>query len=156
MRQPRSTPSNGCGSMPSINSKSALILLPAVLACGDAHVGIQSRDARAEPVLTAAQKQADSLKADSVRRAQVVRVPRPEVVRGLYVNRWAAVGKKLGQLIDIAKTTEVNALVIDVKDDRGFVLYKSRVPLAHEIGADTTRPMSKDRLRTILDTLVAQ
>ncbi len=142
-------------SMPSINSKSALIILPALLACGDAHVGIQGRDARAEPVLTAAQKQTDSLKADSVKRAAVVRVSRPEVVRGLYVNRWAAVGKKLGQLIDIAKTTEVNALVIDVKDDRGFVLYKSRVLLAHEIGADTTRPMSKDRLRTIIDTLVA-
>ena len=141
--------------MPSINSKSALIILPALLACGDAHVGIQGRDARAEPVLTAVQKQADSLKADSVRRAQVVRVSRPEVLRGLYVNRWAAIGKKLGLLIDIAKTTEVNALVIDVKDDRGFVLYKSHVPLAHEIGADTTRPMSKDRLRAILDTLVA-
>jgi hypothetical protein len=142
-------------SMPSISSKSALIILPALLACGDAHVGIQGRDARAEPVLTAAQKQADSLKADSVRRAQVVRVSRPEVLRGLYVNRWAAVGKKIGQLIDIAKSTEINALVIDIKDDRGFVLYKSRVPLANEIGADTTRPISKERLRRLLDTMVA-
>ena len=141
--------------MPSINSKSALIILPALLACGDAHVGIQGRDPGAEPVLTAAQKQADSLKADSLRRAQIIRVPRPAVLRGLYVNRWAAVGKKIGQLIDIAKSTEINALVIDIKDDRGFVLYKSSVPLANEIGADTTRPISKDRLRRLLDTMVA-
>jgi len=49
----------------------------------------------------------------------------------------------------------VNALVIDVKDDRGFVLYPSRVPLAHAIGADTNRPMSPKRLRAILDTLRA-
>src|SRR5512141_2986810 len=98
---------------------------------------------------------ADSIRKDSIGRARIVRVPRPEIVRGLYVNRWAALGKKMNQLIDVAKTTEVNALVIDVKDDRGFVLYKSRVPLAHEIGADTTRPMSKDRLRAILDTLAA-
>ena len=36
--------------------------------------------------------------------------------------------------IGVARRTEVNALVIDVKDDRGFVLYRSRVPLAREIG----------------------
>jgi hypothetical protein len=49
----------------------------------------------------------------------------------------------------------VNALVIDVKDDRGFVLYKSKVPLAIQIGADTNRAMSHKRLRAILDTMVA-
>jgi len=56
-------------------------------------------------------------------------------------------------LIDIAKSTEVNALVIDVKDDRGFVLYHSTVGLAREIGADTTRPMSYRRVRAVLDTM---
>jgi hypothetical protein len=64
------------------------------------------------------------------------------VVRGLYVNRWAALGERMWQLIDVAKRTEVNALVIDVKDDRGFLLYRSGVPLARAIGADTNRPMS--------------
>ena len=56
-------------------------------------------------------------------------------------------------LIDVAKRTEVNALVIDVKDDRGFVLYRSTVPLAREIGADTTRPMSYRRVRAVLDSM---
>ncbi|MEP6904491.1 MAG: putative glycoside hydrolase, partial [Gemmatimonadales bacterium] len=100
-------------------------------------------------------KGADSLAADSAKRALIAHVPRPEVVRGLYVNRWAALGKKIIQLIDVAKTTEVNALVIDVKDDRGFVLYKSRIPLATQIGADTTRPLSHTRLRSLLDTMTA-
>jgi hypothetical protein len=59
------------------------------------------------------------------------------------------------QLIDVAERTEINALVIDVKDDRGFVLYHSNVPLAREIGADTTRPMSYRRLRAVLDTMRA-
>jgi hypothetical protein len=125
----------------------------AVVACTDARV--KGRDAAAEPVVTAQQKSADSLKADSVQRTQVKRVPRPEIVRGLYVNRWAALGQRMGELINVAKTTEVNALVIDVKDDRGFVLYKSRVPLANQIGADTTRPMSAQKLRGILDTMIA-
>ena len=82
-------------------------------------------------------------------------VPRPEVVRGLYVNRWAALGERMGQLIDVAKRTEVNALVIDVKDDRGFMLYRSSVPLARAIGADTNRPMSAKRVRAVLDTMRA-
>jgi hypothetical protein len=87
--------------------------------------------------------------------ARVPPVPTPAVVRGLYVNRWAALGQKMWQLIDVAKTTEVNALSLDVKDDRGFVLYRSRVALAREIGADTNRPMKAERLRAVLDTMRA-
>lgn len=87
----------------------------------------------------------------------IVRVPTPDTLRGLYVNRWAALGSKLKQLIDVAKKTEVNALVIDVKDDRGFVLYRSDVPLAREIGADTADGhwMSAAKVRAVLDTMIA-
>lgn len=84
--------------------------------------------------------------------APVAHVPRPDTLRGLYVNRWAALGDRMWQLIATAKRTEVNALVIDVKDDRGFVLYRSGVPLAQQIGADTNRPMSARRLRMIMDS----
>jgi hypothetical protein len=92
---------------------------------------------------------------DSIARPPQPRVPTPRIVRGLYVNRWAALGERMWDLIEVAKRTEVNALVIDVKDDRGFVLYRSSVPLAREIGADTTRPMSYRRLRTVLDSMRA-
>ena len=87
--------------------------------------------------------------------ARIPLVPRPDTIRGLYVNRWAALGQKMWQLIDVAKRTEVNALVIDVKDDRGFLLYPSTVPLAREIGADTNMPMRPARLRAVLDTMRA-
>ena len=106
---------------------------------------------------------------DSVRRDSLVRlaaprlamparvpvIPRPAIVRGLYVNRWAAIGRTVWRLVDVARTTEVNALVIDVKDDRGYVLYRSAVPLAHRIGADTVNPMPAARIRALLDTLRA-
>ena len=87
----------------------------------------------------------------------IVRVPTPDTLRGLYVNRWAALGRKITDLIRVAKRTEINALVIDVKDDRGFLLYRSDVPLAHEIGADTAdgHLLSRSKLRAILDTLMA-
>ncbi len=82
-------------------------------------------------------------------------VARPTVVRGLYVNRWAAIGNRMWDLIGVANRTEVNALVIDVKDDRGYVLYHSSVPVARAIGADTTNPMPLSRLRAVLDTMRA-
>jgi hypothetical protein len=129
----------------------------AVAGCTD-KAAIQGREVAAqdEPVISAADvARRDSIRRDSVERARIAHMPRPEIVRGLYVNRWAALGRKMNQLIDLAKKTEVNALVIDVKDDRGFVLYKSRVPLAIEIGADTNSAMSHKKLRAILDTMVA-
>ena len=82
-------------------------------------------------------------------------LPRPAVVRGLYVNRWAVLGKRIWELVGVARRTEVNALVIDVKDDRGYVLYRSGVPLARQIGADTTSPVSGSRMRAILDSMRA-
>jgi hypothetical protein len=88
-------------------------------------------------------------------RAAVPIMPRPAVLRGLYVNRWAVLGQRMWELIDVAKRTEVNALVLDVKDDRGFTLYRSRVALARQIGADSTRPLSAKRLRAVLDTMRA-
>ena len=92
---------------------------------------------------------------DSILRPRAPLVATPSPLRGLYVNRWAALGQKMWQLIDVAKRTEINALVIDVKDDRGLVLYRSRVPLARTIGADTVAPMRADRMRAVLDTMRA-
>jgi hypothetical protein len=96
-----------------------------------------------------------ALSADSILIPPAPLVPTPSPLRGLYVNRWAALGDRMWQLIDVAKRTEINALVIDVKDDRGYVLYRSRVPLAREIGADTVMPMRASRMRAILDTMRA-
>jgi hypothetical protein len=87
--------------------------------------------------------------------APAMLVATPDTIRGLYVNRWAAIGQPMWELIELAKTTEVNALVIDVKDDRGLMLYRTSVPLAREIGADTTYPMSAQRMRSVLDSMRA-
>lgn len=119
-------------------------------ACGDTKA-----ESKPHAVAASASSNTDSIRRDSLLRAAIKHVPTPDTLRGLYVNRWAALGEKMAQLIEIAKKTEVNALVIDVKDDRGFVLYPSRVPLAKEIGADTNRAMSPRKMRAILDTLQA-
>ena len=61
--------------------------------------------------------------------------PPPEPVRALYVNAWAFSSAKLWQLIALADSTEINAFVIDVKDDSGCLLYRSQVATARTIGA---------------------
>jgi hypothetical protein len=131
----------------------ALLALSALLACTErASVVPAAGDSAANRAAKPAVAR-DTTPRDTVTRYRLVATP--DTVRGLYVNRWAALGEKMWQLVDVAKRTEVNALVIDVKDDRGFVLYRSGVPLAREIGADTNRPMRPARVRAILDTMRA-
>ncbi len=61
---------------------------------------------------------------------------RPEHVRGLYVNAWSAGSRRrMAALTDLARRTEVNSFVIDIKDATGYVSHRTAVPLAQEIGA---------------------
>ena len=57
-------------------------------------------------------------------------------VRAIYVNAWTFGTKKFYQLVHLAETTEINAFVIDVKDDTGYLTFRSAVPVAMEIGAN--------------------
>lgn len=58
------------------------------------------------------------------------------VVRGIYATGYSAgSSKKLGEILTFIGKTEVNALVVDVKDDSGTLSYVSSVPLARRIGA---------------------
>ncbi|TMV47089.1 GTP-binding protein [Paenibacillus mesophilus] len=72
---------------------------------------------------------------------------RPKV-KGLYVSGWAAGTRKLDTLIELIDQTELNALVIDVKNDSGQVTYDSQLPLVNEFGADS-RKMIPDMKRLI-------
>lgn len=57
--------------------------------------------------------------------------------RALYVNAWAFGSSRFDRLVALADSTEINALVIDVKDDTGYLTYRSTVPTAIEIGANS-------------------
>ncbi len=80
---------------------------------------------------------------------------RPEHVRGIYLNKWVAGSpKRVDQLIGLARRTEVNAFVIDLKDASGYLSYASGVPLAREIGA--LDKVSIDDLPGLLKRLQAE
>lgn len=50
-------------------------------------------------------------------------------VKGLYLTGWTAGDKgKLQKYVELANTTEINAYVIDIKNDDGEVSYESAVP----------------------------
>ncbi len=93
---------------------------------------------------------------DTSRAARLARrVPRPDSVRALYVNAWAAGSRpRMANLIRIADETEINAFIIDIKESDTYLAYSgTRIPLALEIGADQ-RPATR-WLPALIDTLVA-
>jgi hypothetical protein len=76
-----------------------------------------------------------------------------EPIKALYVNAWAFGSPKLWQLVRLADSTEINAFVIDIKDDTGCLLYPSDVKVAEDIGA--TKCVRTHDIASRLDTLRA-
>ncbi len=84
----------------------------------------------------------------------LARFPRPEHVRGLYLNAWASgSSKRSAELIELAQRTEVNTFVIDIKDATGYVSHPTHVPMAREVGA--TEEVRIRDLPGLLDRLEA-
>ena len=65
----------------------------------------------------------------------LTQAPRP--VRAIYLNAWAFGGRRFYDLVKLADRTEINAFVVDVKDDTGYLTYRTEVATAIEIGADS-------------------
>ncbi len=59
----------------------------------------------------------------------ITHLPTPKPVRALYLTGWVAGSSKLRQpLIDLAERTEINALVIDIKDYTGHLSFVPNDP----------------------------
>ena len=74
----------------------------------------------------------------------------PAVVRAVYGNAWVFGSSRFYDLVRLADTTEVNALVLDVKDDTGYLTYRSTVPTAIAIGANLRTRANDARERLAL------
>ena len=79
------------------------------------------------------------------------RDPAPPVIRGIYVNAYAA-GNPItrAKLVALTDSTEINTWVVDVKDEDG-VRYSSALPLAVE--ATHVRSIPIRDLHALADTL---
>ncbi len=75
------------------------------------------------------------LKETSNAAPKIIRL-QPFHPRALYLSFYGIGEKSLrGPALHLIAETELNALVIDVKGDRGMIPYKSSIPLASQIGA---------------------
>ena len=60
----------------------------------------------------------------------------PITPRALYLSFWGIGAPSVREpVLKLAATTPVNAVVIDIKGDRGYVCFRSDVQLANQIGA---------------------
>ncbi len=142
----------GPGSRASIPLLATLLLGLALGACENTDAqasrayalegGEERMDSAEVARLAAEQARADSIAQWKARFGN--RVPRPDSMRALYVNGWAAGSRsRMAELIRVARETEINAFVIDIKESDTYLVYDSTaIPLALEIGAHE-RPASK-------------
>lgn len=74
------------------------------------------------------------------------------IVRGLYISRFASQSKtKMARLIAVADSTEINAFVIDVKDEFGLNYHSSDPVVAKNEG----RAAMVGNMRALIDTIRA-
>src|SRR3989344_238842 len=60
----------------------------------------------------------------------------PPIAKGIYLTGWSAgSNSRLTSLISFVKRTEINSVVIDIKDYSGYMSYAFDFPLAKEAGA---------------------
>ncbi|HEX6573402.1 MAG TPA: putative glycoside hydrolase [Gemmatimonadaceae bacterium] len=139
----------------------SLLLLPVVLAAC-----VNSRDAAAGKtelaadsaaksgigVQTASAQPAPAASGNIPASVMKLRTDPETPIRGLYVNRFAAQStKKMRHLIGIADSTEINAFVIDVKDEFGLN-YNSSDPMLQKNAGTQTKVAN---IKALLDTINA-
>ena len=78
-------------------------------------------------------------------------VKTPESVKAIYMTSWVAGTKDWrGKLVDMIKKTELNSVVIDVKDYSGRVSFDTGDPTIKEIGSEEIRVKDmKDFVETL-------
>lgn len=70
----------------------------------------------------------------------VTHMKTPAQVKAIYISSWAAGNKKMRDgLIDLVDTTEINSVMIDIKDYTGKISYLSENPTLKDIGATENR-----------------
>jgi len=64
----------------------------------------------------------------------------PKEIKAVYLTSWSAgTPSKINEVIQLAKTTEINAVVIDIKDYTGKVVFATDNPLINKMGSVEVR-----------------
>ncbi|MFF2090398.1 putative glycoside hydrolase [Paenibacillus sp. NPDC058174] len=78
--------------------------------------------------------------------------PQPDapVVKGIYVTAHSAGGARMESLLKLVDDTDLNTMVIDIKDDNGYITYPTQTPELLEKG--TPQKYIKD-IGALMDSL---
>lgn len=73
----------------------------------------------------------------------------PDAVRGIYVTGHSAGGERFQSLLQLVESTDLNAMVIDIKDDHGYLTY---IPDSDSPYKDISQPYIKN-IESMMKTL---
>ncbi|WP_127532499.1 putative glycoside hydrolase [Paenibacillus kobensis] len=113
------------------------ILLTVLLLLNHLFTGSGDESASAKQILTAvvhnnagAENQPGSASSGAAEQGQPSNVlekkdPQPDSpkIKGIYVTAHSAGGSRMSKLLDLLDKTELNSMVIDIKDDNGYITY---------------------------------
>lgn len=68
-------------------------------------------------------------------------------VKGIYVTAYSAGGERMATLVNLLDKTDLNSMVIDIKDDAGYITYKTENEKLLKMGS--AQPFIKDIKKTI-------
>lgn len=63
-------------------------------------------------------------------------------IKGVYVTAYSAGGERFAKLLQLVDSTDLNSMVIDIKDDTGFITYKTENETLKKLG--DPKPFIKD------------
>ncbi|MGG1574313.1 putative glycoside hydrolase [Fictibacillus sp. NRS-1165] len=104
----------------------------------------QKAEAKNEPAKSA-QKEEIASKAESAQKQEAVpqkaaapvNKPKNVTVKGVYMSGSSAGNHtKFNEMVNLVDDTELNSIVMDVKDDEGKITYDSSVPEVNHYGSD--------------------
>jgi hypothetical protein len=80
-----------------------------------------------------------------------IRFPKPDHVRGIYLTAWSAgLNSRMDSVLKMLETTELNSLVIDIRD-AGIIYFKTDIPDAAAAGATQVAVTKPEALMTRLE-----
>lgn len=118
------------------------------------HVGEGTQETESYNANANANAEISSLSGETAPRPHN-KLPKRVKAKGIYVSGWVAGNEEmLEKLIRLADRTDLNAFVIDVKNDFGNVTYQSNIPLVKQLRADADPPIHD--IRGLLQKLKAK
>lgn len=96
--------------------------------------------------ITEEQKQPEAVFPDAIESQGPLSNP-PEAIKAVYLTSWSAgTRKRINYVIDLVENTEINAVVIDIKDSSGYIGYDTSVLEAELYNSEWPRITEIDSL----------